>query len=305
MIKSSISVWLLLFIPICKITAVDRLSLEDFSGNGSYLYRWKRVPVAVAQAESSAINSGEPLISCERVREVSQVASALLKEIFQEQEKLLGILEHLRDASQEELEELLHKAREVAEGILQKTKKLSEIFPPSLQKKDRIRTLSWTIPPGELVHPTEIDRIKKFEWAQLEVLSGQGGWTGRFLSGASAERPMARRFQEFLRIFDGDPVKKLEIEKAFSFLLRTIQEQFNAGTPGSRGMVDWQGANAIQLVQELSPVEGCVGSMLLSSSLLVDFEIQADEVYPNPALSLDPSIKYLGMGPVVLVYIGE
>ena len=278
------------------------VELQDFSVTSPYVATWNRVPVILGQAQESAIDSSRPLISCERVRKESTVAAALLNEIFQEQEKLLVLLERLKDASQEEISRLLKAALDVEADIEAKQVRLETVFPPQFQEKDRTRTITWQVRSQDLVGANGLSDARKFEWAQLEVLSGHGGWFGRFFSSPGARRPMCARFDAFIRAFDGQPERKREVTEAFSVLLRSINEHFTIGTPGRRGIVDWQGPQGIQLVQELSPMEACVGHLSLASALLVDYEIEPQEAYPNPVLSPDPSIRYLGMGPVVLSF---
>jgi hypothetical protein len=144
--------------------------------------------------------------------------------------------------------------------------------------------------------------LPRIEWAQLEVLSGEGGWTGTFTRQPAEARPIRRRFNEFLARFDRTPALKADIEREFGYLLQSIQHRFAAGTPGARGQIDWQGQGEIRLMQRLSPVEACTPYVFLTSSVLLDFDVRPPEDYPHPDFDPRGSAFRLGMGPLILMY---
>lgn len=281
----------------------DLIRLEDTYAVEKSIYRWERVPVLFGRSAISHIDSSRPIIPCERVLKGSAAAQALLKQIFQEQEEMLELIESLKGASPEEIERLLHRLRAKLRKIEVLQERLPALYPPEFQEKDRVRTLSWDLKPSDFVPASRFPKIPKIEWAQLEVLAGDGGWFGTFLTEPSAKRPTRQRFEEFVKLFERDPAMQRELRRAFGLLLKEINEQFAEGTPGSHGMVDWQGGDkVIQLMQELSPVEACVPHVALTSSLLLDLEFASAEEYPSPEYpSTDKTIR-LGMGPLLLTY---
>lgn len=283
-------------------TEVKPIAIKDIYGVDSSVYRWDRVPVLLGRAEVSALNSSRPPISCERVLDAAEAASALLKKIFQEQEELTKVLDRLKDASPNEIQAILDEVRRIAAQVEEDHQKLQKLYPAEFQEKDRVRTVYWKINPQDFASLRTFPRIPKIEWAQYEVLSGEGGFFGKFIPQPANERPIKVRFNEFLKRFDRMPDLKAQIENEFSGLLRSINLRFASGTPGARGQIDWQGSGEIKLMQELSPVEACVPHLHLTSALLLDFDVRPPEEYPNPEFTADDQSFRLGMGPVVLRY---
>jgi len=280
----------------------QRISLQETYATSKDIYRWQRIPTLFATSQISAIDSSRPLIACERVLNATQAASALLKQIFQEQERLAELLEILKGASPSQIEEQLHKVRKSVKKIEALKQKLIVIFPIEYQEKDRVRTLRWKLDPYDFADLTVFPRAPRIEWAQLEILAGDGGWFGSFHSLPSSERPMKKRLESFLAVFNENPPLQHQIRNEFDLFLRSIVEQFASHTLGSRGIVDWQGSSPVELIQELSPVEACIPHVFFTSSILFDYDIRPPEEYPNPEFIPSETTFRLGMGPVLLTY---
>lgn len=282
---------------------LERIAIEDTYSTDSTVYRWQKVPVLFGRSATSQIDSSRPIIPCERVLKGSHEAQALLKKIFQEQEAMLRLVESLKDASPEELEWKLHLLRKKLRQIEKMQTYLSTLYPIEFQQKDRVRTLSWLLKPTDFANLQTFPHLPKIEWAQFEVLSGEGGWFGTFLTKPSSERPIRQRFESWWERFRNSPQMQAELQAAFSSILKQIQEHFSSTSPGSHGIIDWQGGGPeIQLMQELSPVEACVPHVALTGSLLLDLKSEPSEEYPNPTYPSHENMVQLGMGPVLLTY---